>query len=158
MLELRDVSRSAGREPVLTHVTLTFSRETPTAVLGLSGEGREALLRLLHPLIPFVTEELWRHVAPKLGIDATSICARAYPQAAEFDAEGYAAGREEQFFRDAAKVPAALVEHAFQFAYHCRDYPGGSDDVSEHHFAASVADSATSSGSGRQFAVVMVRK
>jgi valyl-tRNA synthetase len=51
----------------------------------------EALLRLLHPLIPFVTEELWRHVAPKLGIDATSLCARAYPQAADFDAEGYAA-------------------------------------------------------------------
>lgn len=58
MLELRDVSRSAGREPVLTHVTLTFSRETPTAVLGLSGEGREALLRLLagadKPLAGFV--------------------------------------------------------------------------------------------------------
>ena len=50
----------------------------------------EALLRLLHPLIPFVTEELWRRVAPKLGIDAGSICARAYPQAADFDAEGYA--------------------------------------------------------------------
>ena len=49
----------------------------------------EALLRLLHPLIPFVTEELWRHVAPKLGIDATSLCARAYPQAADFAAEGY---------------------------------------------------------------------
>ncbi len=50
----------------------------------------ETLLRLLHPLIPFVTEELWRHVAPKLGIDATSICARPYPQAADFDAAGYA--------------------------------------------------------------------
>lgn len=50
----------------------------------------ESLLRLLHPLIPFVTEELWRHVAPKLGIDAASICARAYPQAADFGAEGYA--------------------------------------------------------------------
>ena len=50
----------------------------------------ETLLRLLHPPIPFVTEELWRRVAPKLGIDAGSICARAYPQAAEFGAEGYA--------------------------------------------------------------------
>ncbi|MBP6748285.1 MAG: valine--tRNA ligase [Xanthomonadaceae bacterium] len=50
----------------------------------------EALLRLLHPLIPFVTEELWRHVAPKLGIDDASICARRYPQAADFGADGYA--------------------------------------------------------------------
>ncbi|TXI50331.1 MAG: valine--tRNA ligase [Lysobacter sp.] len=50
----------------------------------------EALLRLLHPLIPFVTEELWRHVAPKLGIDGASICMRRYPQAADFAADGYA--------------------------------------------------------------------
>jgi valyl-tRNA synthetase len=50
----------------------------------------ESLLRLLHPLIPFVTEELWRHVAPKLGIDGTSISARRYPQAADFAADGYA--------------------------------------------------------------------
>ncbi len=50
----------------------------------------EALLRLLHPLIPFVSEELWRHVAPKLGIDAATISLQRYPQASEFGAEGYA--------------------------------------------------------------------
>jgi valyl-tRNA synthetase len=50
----------------------------------------ESLLRLLHPLTPFVTEELWRHVAPKLGITDASICVRRYPQAADFGAEGYA--------------------------------------------------------------------
>jgi valyl-tRNA synthetase len=50
----------------------------------------ESLLRLLHPLTPFVTEELWRNVAPKLGIADASICVRRYPQAADFGAEGYA--------------------------------------------------------------------
>ncbi|GAA4795235.1 valine--tRNA ligase [Lysobacter hankyongensis] len=52
----------------------------------------ESLLRLLHPLIPFVTEELWRHVAPKLGIEieGASISVRRYPQAADFAADGYA--------------------------------------------------------------------
>jgi valyl-tRNA synthetase len=44
----------------------------------------EALLRLLHPLVPFVTEELWRQVAPKLGIADASIMRRPYPQAADF--------------------------------------------------------------------------
>jgi valyl-tRNA synthetase len=44
----------------------------------------EALLRLLHPLIPFVTEELWRSVAPKLRIDGDTISLRPYPQALEF--------------------------------------------------------------------------
>jgi valyl-tRNA synthetase len=42
----------------------------------------EALLRALHPLIPFVTEEIWHHVAPKLGIDVEgrSISTQAYPE------------------------------------------------------------------------------
>jgi valyl-tRNA synthetase len=40
----------------------------------------EALLRLLHPLVPFVTEELWRQVAPRLGIDAQTLMLRPYPQ------------------------------------------------------------------------------
>ena len=50
----------------------------------------EALLRLLHPLIPFVTEELWRQVAPRLGIDAATVSLQHYPQAQDFDAAGYA--------------------------------------------------------------------
>jgi valyl-tRNA synthetase len=42
----------------------------------------EALLRLLHPLIPFVTEELWRQVAPRLGIAGNTISLQTYPQIA----------------------------------------------------------------------------
>ena len=41
----------------------------------------ESTLRLLHPLIPFVTEEIWLTVAPKLGIVESSISLRPYPQA-----------------------------------------------------------------------------
>lgn len=44
----------------------------------------EAVLRLLHPLIPFVTEQLWQQVAPRLGINAESLSLRAYPTAEEF--------------------------------------------------------------------------
>ncbi|MFO1474628.1 MAG: class I tRNA ligase family protein [Lysobacterales bacterium] len=49
----------------------------------------DALLRLLHPLIPFVTEELWQAVAPKLG-KSGSIMLQPYPQPGEIDAAGYA--------------------------------------------------------------------
>jgi valyl-tRNA synthetase len=49
----------------------------------------EALLRLLHPLIPFVTEELWQAVAPKLG-KSGSIMTQAYPQPGDIDASAYA--------------------------------------------------------------------
>ncbi|MFZ5636563.1 MAG: valine--tRNA ligase [Pseudomonadota bacterium] len=50
----------------------------------------EALLRLLHPLIPFVTEELWRQVAPKLGIEGRTVSLQRYPQPSDFGADGYA--------------------------------------------------------------------
>ena len=44
----------------------------------------EALLRLLHPLIPFVTEQLWRQVAPRLGLVEDTLSLRPYPTAEEF--------------------------------------------------------------------------
>lgn len=44
----------------------------------------EALLRLLHPLIPFVTEQLWRQVAPRLGLGEDTLSLRPYPTADEF--------------------------------------------------------------------------
>ncbi len=44
----------------------------------------EALLRLLHPLIPFVTEQLWRQVAPRLGLVEDTLSLRPYPTADEF--------------------------------------------------------------------------
>ena len=39
----------------------------------------EAALRALHPIVPFITEEIWQEVAPRLGLDAGSILARPYP-------------------------------------------------------------------------------
>ncbi len=41
----------------------------------------EALLRALHPLVPFVTEEIWHAVAPKLGIAGDSISTQPWPEA-----------------------------------------------------------------------------
>jgi len=40
----------------------------------------EGLLRLLHPIMPFVTEEIWQQVAPRAGIDAATIMLQSYPQ------------------------------------------------------------------------------
>jgi valyl-tRNA synthetase len=42
-------------------------------------ETLESLLRLIHPLMPFISEEIWQQVAPRAGIDAETIMLRPYP-------------------------------------------------------------------------------
>jgi valyl-tRNA synthetase len=53
------------------------ARETLADVLG-------AVFRMLHPIVPFVTEELWLALAAKLGQHSDSIMREAYPAAADY--------------------------------------------------------------------------
>jgi valyl-tRNA synthetase len=53
------------------------ARETLAMVL-------EAVLKLLHPIVPFVTEELWLALREKLGQQAETIMLERYPEAGDF--------------------------------------------------------------------------
>ncbi|HYB31830.1 MAG TPA: valine--tRNA ligase [Steroidobacteraceae bacterium] len=47
----------------------------------------EALQRALHPLIPFITEEIWLRVAPLARVAGETVMLQAYPSAADFPAD-----------------------------------------------------------------------
>jgi valyl-tRNA synthetase len=45
----------------------------------------EATLRLLHPFVPFITEEIWQRVRVPAGVEADTIMATRWPEAGEID-------------------------------------------------------------------------
>lgn len=65
----------------------------------------EGILRALHPITPFVTEEIWQEVAPRLGLTQPSILARPYPDVQEPSAEMGAA----EYAEAQARIMATAV-------------------------------------------------
>ena len=57
------------------------SNELRQGTLGTLLEVLETILRLMHPLMPFITEEIWQNVAPRLGIKGDSIMLAQWPEA-----------------------------------------------------------------------------
>ncbi|RDS82446.1 valine--tRNA ligase [Dyella psychrodurans] len=57
----------------------------------------ETVLRALHPIVPFITEEIWQSVAPKLGIKADGILQRSWPKASDIVADDAATAEIEWF-------------------------------------------------------------
>ncbi len=47
----------------------------------------EALLRALHPVAPFITEEIWQRVRSSAGVDGESIMLRPFPRAEDIPAD-----------------------------------------------------------------------
>jgi valyl-tRNA synthetase len=57
----------------------------------------ETVLRALHPVIPFITEEIWQSVGPKLGLTEASLMQRPWPRADAIVADESASAEIEWF-------------------------------------------------------------
>jgi len=59
----------------------------------------EAALRALHPITPFITEEIYQSVAPLLGLKETSITQRSYPHADDLPTDDATASADVEWLR-----------------------------------------------------------
>ena len=58
----------------------------------------ETVLRALHPVIPFITEEIWQSVAPRLALTEKLLIERPWPNTADM-VEDHAAVQEIEWFK-----------------------------------------------------------
>lgn len=63
-------------KPILANANSQERQETLACLIFVL----ESCLRLLHPLMPFVTEEIWQTIAPLAGKTGNSLMVQAYPQ------------------------------------------------------------------------------
>ena len=70
-----ELSKPVLTNPESTEAALRGTRRTLVQVM-------ETVLRLIHPLTPYISEEIWQRIAPLAGVEGETIMRQPYPAAA----------------------------------------------------------------------------
>ncbi len=65
-------------KPILT--TVNYSQEMQRGTRYTLVTVLENILRLLHPIMPFITEDIWQRIAPLAGVKGKTIMLQPYPE------------------------------------------------------------------------------
>lgn len=71
-----ELSKPVLQSEESTEAALRGTRHTLVSVL-------ETILRLAHPIMPYITEEIWQRVSPLIGIEEDTIMLQAFPESDE---------------------------------------------------------------------------
>jgi len=69
-----ELSKPVLANPESTEAALRGTRQTLVQIM-------ETILRLIHPLTPFISEEIWQRMAPLAGVEGDTIMRQPYPEA-----------------------------------------------------------------------------
>jgi len=69
-----ELSKPVLTNPESTEDALRGTRQTLVQIM-------ETVLRLIHPLTPFISEEIWQRMAPLAGVEGNTIMRQPYPEA-----------------------------------------------------------------------------
>ena len=79
-----ELAKVTLNDPAVDHAAKEATRRTLLEVL-------EAALRALHPIMPFITEEIWLKVAPLIGIHGQTVMTQPFPRVEDYPADAAAA-------------------------------------------------------------------
>jgi valyl-tRNA synthetase len=101
------------------------SQAEKDAVCAVLLEVLDGLLRALHPLMPFITEEIWLKLSPLLGSDASTVMTQSFPLSAIYplaDEDAAAFSWLRDFVLGVRRIRAEYdLEPARRLALHVRD-------------------------------------
>ena len=87
-----ELSKPVLTNPESTEAALRGTRKTLVRVM-------ETVLRLIHPLTPYISEEIWQRMAPLAGVEGDTIMRQPYP-AADTDKIDHEAISEIEWIKD----------------------------------------------------------